>query len=316
MADQQDMRRLGGLLNFLPFTYTAILIASFSLCALPFLTGNYSKELIIELAGSHYLLTGSFAYWIGTITAGLTAFYSFRLISLTFFSYPNAIKIDYLHTHEQPLVVVIPFILLIYFSIFFGFFTKDLFIGLGSDFFNATLFIQPDHIFMVEAEFGSSLLYKLLPTFLTIIMATLSFYLYNLYPFFVINLTESRLGLIVYQFFNGKWLIDNLYNYYIINKALSLGFITSKILDKGAIELLGPNGFSRGLYTGSNWLSWQDTGLVTSYSLYMLMALLLITLGLFFPLIFDITYSIDFRYFILFIAIAFNSIYYRNIRFF
>ena len=75
MADQQDLRRLGGLVNFLPFTYTAILIGSLSLMAFPFLTGFYSKDLIIESGAALYLLHGSVVYWLGTISAGFTAFY-------------------------------------------------------------------------------------------------------------------------------------------------------------------------------------------------------------------------------------------------
>ena len=102
MADQQDVRKLGGLINFLPFTYTAILIGSLSLMAVPWLTGFYSKDLIIELAYAQYQFSGQAAYWLGTLTAIFTSFYSFRLISLVFLSYPNAPKSDYLHTHVSP----------------------------------------------------------------------------------------------------------------------------------------------------------------------------------------------------------------------
>ena len=73
MADQQDLRRLGGLVNFLPFTYTAILIGSLSLMAFPFLTGFYSKDLILEVALGQYEVSGNVAYWLGTISAVFTA---------------------------------------------------------------------------------------------------------------------------------------------------------------------------------------------------------------------------------------------------
>ena len=62
MADQQDVRKLGGLINFLPFTYTAMLAGSLSLAALPWLTGFFSKDLIIELAGAQYSFSGQTAY--------------------------------------------------------------------------------------------------------------------------------------------------------------------------------------------------------------------------------------------------------------
>lgn len=62
MKDQQDLRKLGGLFNFLPFTYTAILVGSLSLMAFPFLTGFFSKDLILELAYGQYELRGNIGY--------------------------------------------------------------------------------------------------------------------------------------------------------------------------------------------------------------------------------------------------------------
>jgi NADH-ubiquinone oxidoreductase chain 5 len=64
------------------------------------LTGFYSKDLIIELAYGQYSFNGSYAYILGSITAGITAFYSFRLISLVFLSIPNGSKFIYLNSHE------------------------------------------------------------------------------------------------------------------------------------------------------------------------------------------------------------------------
>lgn len=85
MNNEQDMRKMGFLINYLPFTYTSILIGSLSLMALPFLTGFYSKDFILEIALKYYLFQGNFSYILGTLTALLTAFYSIRLIILTFF---------------------------------------------------------------------------------------------------------------------------------------------------------------------------------------------------------------------------------------
>src|ERR1700712_3675402 len=84
MGDQQDLRRLGGLVALMPLTYTAMLIGSLSLLALPFLTGFYSKDLLLELAYGRFPSASSNAYWAGTLSAGLTAFYSFRLLTLGF----------------------------------------------------------------------------------------------------------------------------------------------------------------------------------------------------------------------------------------
>jgi NADH-ubiquinone oxidoreductase chain 5 len=101
LSDQQDIRKMGGLIKFLPFTYTILLIGSLSLLATPWLTGFYSKDLILELAYGAYSFSGIYAYILGSITAGLTAFYSFRLISLVFLTFPNSSKSIYTNVHES-----------------------------------------------------------------------------------------------------------------------------------------------------------------------------------------------------------------------
>jgi NADH-ubiquinone oxidoreductase chain 5 len=134
-ADQQDVRKMGGLIKFLPFTSSVMLVGSLSLLATPFLTGFYSKDLILELAFGQYSFSGMYAYILGSITAGITAFYSFRLISLVFLTYPNGPKESYLNSHESNIFVIIPLLILALFSIFFGYIFSDLFVGLGSDFY-------------------------------------------------------------------------------------------------------------------------------------------------------------------------------------
>src|SRR5204862_4232461 len=88
-SDQQDVRRMGSLIKFLPFIYSVMLVGTLSLLATPFLTGFYSKDLILELSYGQYNFRGTYAFILGTITAGITAFYSFRLISLVFLIIPN-----------------------------------------------------------------------------------------------------------------------------------------------------------------------------------------------------------------------------------
>jgi NADH-ubiquinone oxidoreductase chain 5 len=153
-ADSQDVRKLGGIIRFLPFTYSAILVGSLSLLATPFLTGFYSKDLIIELAYGTYSFSGIFAFILGSATAGLTAFYSFRLISLVFLTVPNGPMNSYNNSHEANNAVILPLFVLALFSIFFGYFISDMFAGIGSDFFGNAIFIKPNNISLVEAEFS------------------------------------------------------------------------------------------------------------------------------------------------------------------
>lgn len=238
------------------------------------------------------------------MTAVLTAFYSFRLISLVFLSYPNAPKSDYLHSHEAGLAVVIPLTILSLFSIFFGYVFSDLFVGIGTDFFANSIFIHPDHITLVEAEFSLPLNFKLLPTIGSVIAAILALVLYNKYPNILIDLTSystiissklnnntsstvigGQIARRIYTFLNGKYLIDVIYNNLIIGRGYKLGYTVTKVIDRGVIELLGPFGLSSVLtQTGVN-IGKLDTGIVTSYALYIVLGLISIIFVLFYPIL-------------------------------
>jgi NADH-ubiquinone oxidoreductase chain 5 len=301
-ADQQDVRRMGGLLNFLPFTYSVMLVGTLSLLATPWLTGFYSKDLIIELAYGQYSFSGTYAYILGSITAGLTAFYSFRLISLVFLTYPNGSKTVYLNSHEANLSVIIPLFILALFSIFFGYVFSDLFVGVGSDFFGNSLFIHPNNVSIIEAEFSLPIIIKLLPAILSLSGASVAIYLYHRHPFFIFNLTETTLGRKLYTFLNGKYLIDVIYNHYFISTGLQIGYNISKVLDRGVIELVGPYGLSNALTnTGIN-ISKLDTGVITTYSLYITLGLLSLLFLVFAPILLDTSLLSEIRLVIIYIS--------------
>jgi len=287
--DQQDQRKLGGLIGFLPFAYTSILIGSLSLMALPFITGFYSKDLILELCYGQYYFSVQVAYFIGTISASLTAFYSLRLISLTFLTYPNANKSVYLHTHDAPTIVMVPLFILSILAIFFGYIGRDLFVGMSSDFLSESLFIHPNHIHLVEAEFGLPLVIKLMPLIGTILGSSLALYLYHIVPRYTISLTNSKIGRQFYRFFNGKYYIDVIYNHYIIYGGLGLGYILSKVLDRGVIELVGPYGLEKSLTKGSQNIARLDTGNLTNYALYMTISMVVLIFILFSNVLLGIT---------------------------
>jgi NADH-ubiquinone oxidoreductase chain 5 len=170
---------------------------------------------------------------------------------MTFLTTPNAPKSDYEHTHEQPLIVMIPLIILALMSIFFGYVAKDSFVGMGSDMLATSLFVHPSHITLVEAEFAVPTFYKLLPAVLTLFGSSLALLMYHAFSHITINLALSKSGKKLYTFFNAKWFFDAVVNYYIIGKSLSVGNTTAKVLDRGAIELLGPFGLTNTLYKSS-----------------------------------------------------------------
>lgn len=281
MGDNQDVRKYGGLIAFLPFVYTSMLIGSLSLMALPWLTGFYSKDLILEMAYGTYSLKGYIAWILGTITAMITAFYSFRLITLTFLGNPNGPRNSYNNIHEADIYIIISLVFLSLFSIFFGYFANDAYIGLGSDFMGISLFQHPNNMAMVEAEFSLPILVKLLPAIATIIGALSAVILYLKYPKLLFNLTDNKVGNTLYTFFNGKYLLDIIYNTYIIRGGLNLGYTLSKYLDRGAFEYLGPNGLSLLFYNLSSRLNRLDDGIVTNYASYMVISALLLNIAVF-----------------------------------
>jgi NADH-ubiquinone oxidoreductase chain 5 len=301
-ADQQDIRRMGGLIKLLPFTYSVMLVGSLSLLATPYLTGFYSKDLILELAYGQYSFSGMYAFILGSITAGITAFYSFRLISLVFLTTPNGQKQSYLNSHESNIAVIIPLLILALFSIFFGYVFSDLFVGVGSDFFGNSLFIHPNNISIIEAEFSINPVIKLLPAILSLTGATLAILLYNKAPEFIIGFTDTSLGRKIYSFLNGKYYFDVIYNHYIVSAGLQLGYTISKQIDRGAIELLGPYGLAKAFTnTGMN-IAKLDTGIITTYSLYITIGLLSLLFLVFAPVLIDTSMISEIRLIIIYFA--------------
>ena len=132
--------------------------------------------------------------------------------------------------------------------------------------------------------------------------ALIAVYLYHFQPNFIIDLTETSAGREIYTFLNGKYLFDVVYNNYIIGAGLKLGYIISKVLDRGVIELVGPYGLSNVLSkTGTN-ISKLDTGVITTYSLYITLGLLSLLFLVFAPVLLDTSLFSEIRLFIIYLA--------------
>src|SRR5205085_4979506 len=108
VSDNQDFRKFGGLISYLPLTYSVMLIASLSLVAFPFMTGFYSKDFIIESAYGQYHLSSIIVYFIATIGAMFTTLYSVKVLYLTFLTNPNGPLINYKHAHEGDIFMSLP----------------------------------------------------------------------------------------------------------------------------------------------------------------------------------------------------------------
>jgi NADH-ubiquinone oxidoreductase chain 5 len=142
----------------------------------------------------------------------------------------------------------LPLIILAIFSIFFGYVSKDIFVGLGSGFFaDNSIFIHPIREIMLNTEFAVPNLFKLLPLFFTILLSIIAIILSEFIPKFIIGFKFSRVGYNIFSFFNQRFFVEFLYNKYITGIIIKLGGQTTRVLDKGSVELLGPYGLEVGL---------------------------------------------------------------------
>jgi len=141
--------------------------------ALPYLTGFYSKELILELASIQYTVQGTYLYILGTFAAGITGFYSLRLINLTFYSTPNSRSYTYSCIHNPDVNLILPLLILFIFSVILGYLAKDCYTGLGSALLVDNLSLNNS---IVEAEFAISSITKIIPLVVTIIGSVLGLF--------------------------------------------------------------------------------------------------------------------------------------------
>src|SRR5271154_5969232 len=246
----------------------------------PLMTGFYSKDFILESAFGQFYFSSIVVYFIATIGAMFTTLYSVKVLYLTFLTNPNGPLSNYKDSfrhpaHEGDIFMNLPLIVLAIFSIFFGYISKDIFIGLGSGFFvDNSLFIHPIREIMLNTEFAVPTLFKLLPLLFTLLLSTISIMVLEFTPKFIINFKLNKMGYNIFSFFNQRFFIELIYNKYIIGLILKLGGQTTKVLDKGSVELLGPFGLEKGLLLLSKNISTLDTGVITSYALYILMGLI------------------------------------------
>lgn len=276
MHDEQDMRKMGGLLKILPFTYAMFLIGSFALLGVPFLSGYYSKDLILELSFATYSISGHFAYILGTLAAFFTAFYSVRLLILTFITKINAYKQVINKAHDAPLLLGLPLFILSIFSIFVGYFTKDMAVGLGSTFWGNALNITFENNNLIEAEFLPFVI-KILPIVSATLGLILACYIYTYLTKYLNNLINNNLFRNIYLFLNKKWFLDKLYSEVIYQKILFISYNPLyAVFDKGIYNILGPRVLNDILEKLSKNTAEIQTGFFYHYALIFLVSLTLL----------------------------------------
>jgi NADH-ubiquinone oxidoreductase chain 5 len=242
LSDEQDMRKMGGLVKILPLTYTAMLVGSLALMGFPFLTGFYSKDVILEVAYGSFTVEGRFVHTLGVLAAFFTAYYSTRLLSLTFLRPVNGSKVAYSHAHESPFPMMFPLIVLSFGSVFIGYLSRDMFIGLGSDFWGNALFILPTAQVFLDSEWLDSSI-KMIPLYFSLGGAFLAVvhYLFNFEMLFALK--QNVVGRQLYTFLNRKWFFDKVYNEWISQTVLDIAYKNAyQGIDRGILEFMGPTG--------------------------------------------------------------------------
>jgi len=303
VADEQDMRKMGGLKKLVPFTYSMMVIGSLALIGFPFLTGFYSKDVILEVAYGKYTLEGHFSYILGTMGAFLTAFYSTRLVYLTFLCRPNGYKPVICKAYDSSYQICISLFLLVVPSVLIGFYAKDMIIGFGSDFWGNAMFTTTENMNRIDSEFITHI-FKILPVILSLLGATLSFLLYSFGSRLLVQLKLSVLGKKIYHFFNKKWFFDKVYNEQIGQFFFTISYtITYKVIDRGIIEIFGPMGLSSIITKKASYIAKMQTGYLYHYTFLILTGLTLI-LGLRQFWVFAGSLA-DFKIFILFFMLSF-----------
>lgn len=270
VADEQDMRKMGSMVKFLPLTYSAMLVGSLALMGFPFLTGFYSKDLIIEItqitnSSNLKLSYWSFSIWASSLAVFFTAFYSIRLIHLTFLNNCTASLVVMSKLHQPSFLMTLPLVVLSIGSIFVGYLMKDLFVGCGTSFWQSSIFILPTHLYAIESEWTDAFI-KLIPFLLSMNGIFLAILLNNVNNVTHIYLLQNPIIKFLVFNLSKKWHWDKLYNNLITFPILGFGYnISFKLLDKGLLELLGPRGLILILPDFSEKITRVQTGQIHHY---------------------------------------------------
>ena len=274
MSDEQDMRKMGGIWKKIPITYALMWVGSLALAGIPFFAGYYSKDLILEAAWAASSNSGYFAFWLGCLAAFLTAFYSWRVLLLTFHGDFNSSKEVLDHVHESPIVMLIPLFVLAFGAIFSGWYFYNDFVGYNwKEFWGNSIFISEKHKAFKLAHYVP-LWVKYLPIFLAILGILCAYLFYILNP----NLPKilSKKFSPIYNLFYNKWYFDELYDYLFVKSFIKFGNFFWKKGDEGTIDRFGPNGISNLVKNISSKSIIIQSGYIYHYAFAMLIGLVVL----------------------------------------
>nr|YP_010155751.1 NADH dehydrogenase subunit 5 [Colasposoma dauricum]QQY84942.1 NADH dehydrogenase subunit 5 [Colasposoma dauricum] len=243
-SNMQDIRYLGGLINHMPISTTLMMICNFSLCGLPFLSGFYSKDLIVEVLSMNYL--NMFVYMIFYVSIGLTVCYSFRLSYYLLFGSYNFMSISSLIEENSMMLK--------------GMFGLILLVVFMGSLLSWVIFMKPFFIFL-----------PLLMKVMTLIFISMGVYLGSESFKFNLSYEFSKKSLNLKYYLGSMWNMPFLSTIFIYSNSLFMGLLYLKKIDQGWIEFYGSKNLSLKLTFMSSLIQYFS---LNHFKLYILVVLL------------------------------------------
>jgi NADH-quinone oxidoreductase subunit L len=271
MHDEQDMTRMGALASKMKITYAFMMIGSLALIGLPPLAGYYSKETILQSAFAVHTDAGQIAFIFGLLASVLTAFYSFRLLFLTFHGKARGDKKVHAHAHEAPAIMWAPLLLLVVGSLGAGWLGASYFhvLDQGMDFWNGAITIGAGNVVLEKAhEHPVAWWVTKLPALFALLAA---YYIYLHNPAIAGRIKQALRP--VHQFLWRKWYIDELYHTVVVRPAIRLGGWLWQWFDIRVIDGVGPNGLARLTQFAAQKFSSLQTGYLFHYAMIMMLGI-------------------------------------------
>ena len=267
MSDEQDIRKMGGIWKKIPLTYGVMFIGSLALGGVFPFAGYYSKDAILEAAYAAHSTVGVYGFWCGLIAAGLTAFYSWRLLILTFHGTPRADKHTMDHVHESPLVMTVPLILLAVGAVVAGFAFRDQLLGAHwEQFWGDSIRLNPANHVLENMEHLPRWV-SLAPTVIGLAGIALAYVIYMGMPGVPARFAAA-IGPI-YRFLLNKWYFDELYDRIFVRPLIALSRGLWQVGDATIIDGI-PNSIASLTGATSGQVVKLQTGSIASYAFAML----------------------------------------------
>lgn len=272
MHNEQDIRAMGGLKKYLPITHITFLLACLAISGIPPFSGFFSKDEILAAAYQH----NKVLWFIGVITAGLTAFYMFRLYAMTFLGSFRGTNEQEHHLHESPSAITLPLIVLAILSVVGGF------VGIPEVFAkNAHLlqsFLSPviptSEQGLEHMSSGTEFMLMAISVGLAVVAIIYAWTRFSKKPEIV---EPEGAG----KFFANRWYIDELYDFIIVGPLMKLAGFLKNVIERSGIDGV-VNGVGRGVNYAGRQIRHMQSGYVGNYILIMVLSMVLMIILVFY----------------------------------